>query len=64
MRAQRRSTAEGFCPECKERKPGKWEDFGIGSYEYWGAKGTHHDWQLVCRDCGEVMEDVEEFEME
>ena len=23
---------------------GGWVDNGIGGYEYWGAKGTHHDW--------------------
>lgn len=22
---------------------GSWEDHGIGSYEYWGAHGVHHD---------------------
>jgi hypothetical protein len=23
---------------------GNYTDHGIGSYEYWGARGTHHDW--------------------
>ena len=23
---------------------GGWVDNGIGGYEYWGARGTHHDW--------------------
>ena len=23
---------------------GNYADHGIGSYEYWGARGTHHDW--------------------
>lgn len=23
---------------------GDYADHGIGSYEYWGARGTHHDW--------------------
>jgi hypothetical protein len=23
---------------------GHYADHGIGSYEYWGARGTHHDW--------------------
>ena len=23
---------------------GAYADHGIGSYEYWGARGTHHDW--------------------
>ena len=28
------------CPACGEVCSGVWEDFGIGSYEYWGARGT------------------------
>lgn len=37
------------------------EDNGIGAYEYWGARGTHHDWQLEadCPCCGE--QDEEKF---
>lgn len=23
---------------------GNYADHGTGSYEYWGARGTHHDW--------------------
>ena len=23
---------------------GDYADHGIGAYEYWGARGTHHDW--------------------
>ena len=23
---------------------GKYVDHGIGAYEYWGARGVHHDW--------------------
>jgi hypothetical protein len=23
---------------------GNYADHGIGSYEYWGARGTHHEW--------------------
>lgn len=65
MRAKRVPIGEGWCPSCGgERKRGEWEDMGIGAYEYWGAKGTHHDWQLVCPDCGEIMEDVEEVDFD
>lgn len=23
---------------------GNYADYGIGGYEYWGSRGTHHDW--------------------
>lgn len=23
-----------------------WVDNGIGAYEYWGARGVHHQWEL------------------
>lgn len=23
---------------------GDYADYGIGSYEFWGARGTHHEW--------------------
>jgi hypothetical protein len=59
-----KKAAEGWCPNCGTRVTGKWEDHGIGSYEYWGAKGTHHDWVCVCLECEEPLEDVEEFDLE
>lgn len=42
----------GYCDCCGEFCTPEWEDFGIGSYEYWGARGTHVDWQLVSPCCG------------
>lgn len=27
-------------------------DNGIGSYEFWGQKCTHHEWDYVCNKCG------------
>lgn len=30
----------------------EWEnvDYGIGSYEYWGSKETHHDWKTELQE--------------
>ena len=48
-----------ICADCKEECKVVLEDFGIGPYEYWGAKGTHHDYQAVsdCCECGEVLDE-------
>lgn len=29
---------------------GSYSDHGIGSYEYWGARGVHHDWRHELED--------------
>lgn len=29
-----------FCSGCHEECSGKWEDIGIGVYEFWGQKGS------------------------
>lgn len=41
---------------------GNYADHGIGSYEYWGARGTHHDWgwddiqfEYVSYDSGDIL---------
>lgn len=33
-----------------------WEDSGIGSYEYWGSKGTDVQWGLTCEQDSIVVE--------
>ena len=43
--------ATGTCSECKQSANFGLEDFGIGAYEYWGARGTHHDYQWVSECC-------------
>jgi len=48
----------GDCPE-HGQVPAKWEDHGIGAYEYWGSKGIDTQWVAVCPFCGEVLENVE-----
>lgn len=40
-----------FCDECKEHCSPKVEDDGIGPYEFWGAKGTDHDYVLRSNCC-------------
>lgn len=41
-----------FCPICKIMVDVEIQDHGIGPYEYWGAKGVHHDFVNVCPLCG------------
>ena len=33
-----------YCTECKKACDTKTIDDGIGSYEFWGQTGTHHDY--------------------
>lgn len=44
------------CPHCGSDADGVWVDEGIGSYEYWGARGVHIDWVFVCPDCDSQLE--------
>ena len=55
-----------YCCECKEACSVRWEDEGIGSYEYWGAKGIDVDWQAYsdCCDASVTDEDPGEDEQE
>jgi hypothetical protein len=48
------------CPHCHEMAEGRWEDHGIGTYEYWGAKGVDTDIQWVCEHCGWQLPDPPE----
>jgi len=53
------TVAEAHCPECDYQGVLNLEDFGIGSYEYWGAKGTHRDFRWACPVCGiEIPTDI------
>jgi len=53
----------GYCASCEEDVDVYMVDCGIGSYEYWGARGTHHDWQPECSQCGSYMESFEAFDL-
>ena len=42
-----------YCSECKQECDVKYEDEGIGSYEYWGALGVDVKW-VGYSDCCEA----------
>lgn len=41
----------GICEDCGEVCTAVMRDFGIGSYEFWGARGVHTDYQPVSPCC-------------
>lgn len=49
--AQAGQKLEELCECCLLPADGRDEDFGIGGYEFWGDRGTHHDWQFVSNCC-------------
>jgi transcription elongation factor Elf1 len=58
-----KTVGTAFCNECGQEVEVEIEDFGIGPYEFWGARGTHKDERAVCSICGEIIEnDVAYFE--
>lgn len=49
---------EGYCEGCGKWVVAKVFDFGIGAYEFWGARGVHKQEQWACPHCqGPVSED-------
>ncbi len=40
-----------FCLDCGEEVRIVKKDFGIGPYEFWGARGVDHDYHWVCSKC-------------
>lgn len=49
-----------FCSECKQEAEPVQRDFGVGSYEYWGAKGNHQKLRWVSECCdGELVSEKE-----
>lgn len=48
------------CPHCKkEDAEVYWEDVGIGSYEFWGAKGCDTRIEYFCAECDEPADGFE-----
>lgn len=48
----------GYCIACACWVTTRRVDEGIGSYEYWGCKGTHHEWRDACPECdGDVLDE-------
>lgn len=43
------------CGECGKECDSLVVDYGIGPYEFWGARGWHTDKQLVSSCCGDVV---------
>jgi len=43
--------AIGECSRCKQHTAFRLVDHGIGSYEFWGERGTHHDYQWESECC-------------
>jgi hypothetical protein len=41
----------GFCAQCETNVHAVRMDFGVGCYEYWGARYRHVDWCEVCPVC-------------
>ena len=43
------------CPDCGSPL----FDHGIGSYEFWGQRSVHHDWQCENPDCPTAPQDAQ-----
>lgn len=55
----------GWCEACGSECTSVTQDDGIGPYEYFGARGTHHDYVEVSPCCqAEVLENEPELEHE
>lgn len=50
-RKLRQTVAFAHCPECDFDGRLNLVDNGIGTYEYWGDKSTHHDYTWECSRC-------------
>lgn len=48
---ERYSEDYGICDCCGKYTRAAWRDMGYGAYEYWGARGVHHDWCWVSPCC-------------
>ena len=49
-----------YCGECSKECDWVELDYGIGSYEFWGARGCHTNLQTVSKCCeGDIYGDPE-----
>lgn len=48
----------GICKACRKETEAVVEDFGIGSFEFWGTSGFHRDEAVVSACCGAEVEGV------
>ena len=58
---------QAYCGYCKEPCEIKWEDHGIGSYEFWGQTGNDEHWMPQSNCCDDTLwatpECLVEFDM-
>lgn len=54
----------GWCSECGKACTSVTVDEGIGPYEYWGSRGTHHDYVEESPCCNAPMSEEPEEETE
>lgn len=53
-------TYKFYCGECRKECQTVERDFGIGSYEFWGAPGVHKNIHTVSECCdGDIYADPE-----
>lgn len=53
-------TTKYYCGECRKECDWQLLDYGIGGYEFWGARGCHTNMQTVSTCCeGDVYADPE-----
>lgn len=51
MRYDHEDMPHGICDSCGDSCSATMQDMGIGSYEFWGSRGVHHDWQALSPCC-------------
>lgn len=52
MRKNKWYSVKAICSECGEPCNLREVDNGIGPYEFWGQRGTHHDYAIETDCCG------------
>lgn len=53
-----------YCSECGEECQGKWENQGIGPYEFWGQKGNDVRMVFVSDCCSADLQDEDGNEVD
>jgi len=51
-----------ICPSCRNDVEPRWEDEGIGPYEFWGQRGVDTQMVARCPECGEELEIEQSYE--
>jgi len=61
MSYHRQIVGSGFCKNCEEDVDVYMEDVGIGSYEFWGAKGYHSEMGYFCAECDDEIDEFDPY---